>query len=88
MPRSRVLGRTRRPNAEQRFDSSRWTGAAALIGPLGLVLFGLAVLVDDRDTLLLIADLGLGLLVALALGAHLAFHRRRRRNGPTPGGGT
>ena len=59
-----------------------------MIGPLGLVLFVLAVLVDDRETLLPIADLGLGLLIALALGLHLAFHRRRRRNGPTPGGGT
>jgi hypothetical protein len=59
-----------------------------LIGPFGLALFGLAVLVDDRDTMLLIADLGLGLLIALALGIHLAFHRRGRRNGPTPGGGT
>jgi len=59
---------------------------ARLIGPLGLVLFGILLLVDDEATALLIADIGLGLLIVLALGMHLAFHRRIHRDGPTRAG--
>ena len=59
---------------------------ARLIGPLGLTLVVVLLLVHDRDTALLIADLGLGLLIVLALGTHLAFHRQRGRNRSTPGG--
>jgi hypothetical protein len=61
---------------------------ARLIGPLGLLLVGTLILVPDREHALLIADLGLGLLIALALGTHLAFHRRWRRPAPTSGGDT
>jgi hypothetical protein len=59
---------------------------ARLIGPLGLVLVGVLLLVDDEATALLIADIGLGLVIVLALGSHLAFHRRIGRKRPTRAG--
>jgi hypothetical protein len=73
------------------FEDCPMRGSAAprparLIGPVGLLLSGALLLVHDRGPALLVADLGLGLLIALALGTHLAFHRRWRRNGSTPGG--
>lgn len=57
---------------------------ARWIGAVGLVLFGLLVLVPDEATAFLIADIGVALLITLALAAHLAFHRRWRRDNPSP----
>jgi hypothetical protein len=61
---------------------------ARLIGPLGLVLLGALLLVPDRATALVITDLCVGVLIALALGVHLAFWRRWRAKGSTTEGET
>lgn len=63
-------------------------GLARLIGPIGLVLFGVLLLIPERATALLIADLGVGVLIALTLGVHLAFRRRWRGKRSTTEGRT
>ena len=63
-------------------------GLARLIGPVGLVLFAVLLSIPDRATALRIADLGVGVLIVLALGVHLAFRRRWRRKGSTSEGET
>ena len=60
--------------------------AARWFGPLGLVVFGVVLLVPDEAIALRAADIGLGLMIALALGTHWEFHRRWRRDGSAPGG--
>jgi hypothetical protein len=59
---------------------------ARLIGPIELVLLGVLLFIPDRATALLITDLGVGVLIALALGVHLAFWRRWRGKGSTTEG--
>jgi hypothetical protein len=63
-------------------------GLAWLIGAVGPALIGVLLLVPDRATALLITDLGVGALIMLALGLHLAFQQRWRRNGSTTEGET
>jgi hypothetical protein len=57
--------------------------AAGWIGAAGLALVAVLVLIDDRELGLRIAELGLVLVIGLALSAHLAFHRRWRPSSPT-----
>jgi hypothetical protein len=61
-----------------RSATSRLARSVVLLG-LGLTAVELVLLPLDRHAALLIADLGLGGLIALAGGAQLAFLRRLRQ---------
>lgn len=70
---------TRRPNHQVDHQAAPEAMTALWIGAVGLSLVTLFLLLDGKGLALGIADVGIGVLITLALLTHVAFHRRHRQ---------